>query len=332
MTKSTLIGICAGLLSAVLFLSAAMGPLFAKVFFYLITPLPIFVAGLSFGWASAAIAGIAGVAGLSLFIAPKFGLAFAASQVIPPILLCYLAQLNRVSAPDPGKTQPAVEWYPVGRIVLWTAAIGAGLAILSLLLMGQDFETLQTTLKEAVQKLVEQQLPKGNEATKLTPQDVEKITQVLISLMPAFLAVSIMATLLLNLWLAARVSASFGRLMRPWPDIAALTYPAGTPLLLAASFIGASLLTNYAGVVASAISGSLYFAFVLLGLAIIHYVTRTQAWRPILLWFVYASLIIANTFVSPLIAIIGLAEPFSPLKRDFMRPPSSGPGANPPQT
>ena len=115
-------------------------------------------------------------------------------------------------------------------------------------------------------------------------------------------------------------------------DLAAFTFPSATPLVLAASFIAASFLTDYAGIAASAMSGTLYFAYLLLGLAIIHYVTRPRAWRPILLWFIYTGLIIANTVVSPIIAIIGLAEPFSPLKRNLSQPNQHGPGSNPPGT
>ncbi len=332
MTRLVLIGICAGLISAVLFASAAAGPLYAKFLFYLITSLPLFLVGLSFGWIAAAIGGIVGAIVLAVIATPHVGMAFGATQCIPPILLCYLAQLSRTTN-TPNSSQTTTEWYPVGRIVLWAAALSAALTIATLLMMGQDLETLQATLRKAVEQLVQQQVPKGDDGNKLSADDITKITEVVLALMPAFLAISIMGIMLINLWLAARIAMSFGRLYRPWPYIPALTYPTGTPLALAASLIAASLLTGYAGLAASAISGALYFAYVLLGLAIIHFVSRKEPWQPMLLFFVYAGLVIANTFVSPVIAIIGLAEPFSPLKRNKNTPfPPQPPGSGPPPT
>ena len=67
----------------------------------------------------------------------------------------------------------------------------------------------------------------------------------------------------------------------------------------------------------------MFFAYVLLGLAIIHYVTRGSAWRFAILWALYLGLIVFNTALSLVVAVIGLAEPFSPLRRDFMKPPDN---------
>ena len=209
-------------MSAILFASAANGPVFAKILFFSITPLPIFIAGLSLGWISAALGGLAGAIAISALLAtvavegssPGLGIAVGATQVLPPVILCYLAQLNRVSSTGAGP-QNTIEWYPIGRLILWSAAIGSVLAILTLLLMGQDLGTLQESFRKAIEKLVEQQMPDGG-GNKLSQDDLTKIVEVIMSLLPAFLSISIMGTLLLNMWLAGRISLSFGRLFRPW--------------------------------------------------------------------------------------------------------------------
>ena len=60
----------AGLISAIVFASATTGPLVPRLILFLITPLPVFMAGLSLGWRSAAIAGAAAALFLGLAAGP----------------------------------------------------------------------------------------------------------------------------------------------------------------------------------------------------------------------------------------------------------------------
>ena len=69
------------------------------------------------------------------------------------------------------------------------------------------------------------------------------------------------------------------------------------------------------GLIAAGFAGPLFFAYVLLGLAVVHYMTRGRPWRPFALWGLYASLFIMNTFASLAIALLGLAEAVWPMRK-----------------
>jgi hypothetical protein len=150
------------------------------------------------------------------------------------------------------------------------------------------------------------------------------MTEGLARILPASFAVTFMLMLLFNLWLAGRVLRASGQLARPWPDIAGeLEYPRGTPLaLLVATGIG--FIDGLAGMAAGALSGALFLAYLLLGLAIIHHLTRGQGWRPILLGALYLGLLISPipapfNPVPLIVALLGLADTIRPLRR---KPPT----------
>jgi hypothetical protein len=75
-----------------------------------------------------------------------------------------------------------------------------------------------------------------------------------------------------------------------------------------------------AGFIATAFAGPLFLAYVLMGLAVLHYVTRGRSWRPFALWAIYAALFIINTVASLAVAILGLTESVWPLRKMIQRP------------
>lgn len=329
MQRNILLGIAAGLATAVVFLSAATGPSALGVVLYLTTPLPLFLVGLSKGWLAAAAGGLAGTLGISLLTSPYAGAVFAASEAVPVAVLTYLAMLARpANAPGPDVDEKTgLEWYPIGRVVIWAAVLSAAMALIAMLMLGADLEALRA----AVRKLIEQWLKVWMEATgaakELTDQDKDRLADAGMYILPGAVALSWMMTALLNLWMAGRITLASGLLGRPWPDLAAMRYPRFAPLVLAGASL-ATLLSGYAAVFASALSGAFYLAYVLMGLAVVHYVTRGQSWRPFALWGLYAVLLVFNTGVSLLIALLGLAEGFAPMRRGG--PPPNLPAPPPP--
>ena len=123
MARFLLLGAGAGLVSAALFASAATGTALAGILFYL-TPLPICLAGLGWGWTTAGVAALAGTLVAGGVLGPAAGAVFAGAIALPIAVLCYLALLSRPVAATGGQ-QAALEWYPIGRLVGW-AAIVAG--------------------------------------------------------------------------------------------------------------------------------------------------------------------------------------------------------------
>jgi hypothetical protein len=308
----------AGLVAAVVFASATTGPLLVRMVLFVLTPLALFLAGLGLGPVAAVIAGIAGTSLVLVAGTPIGALVFAVSQAIPVIALTYLASLNR-QAPD-----GTVEWYPVGRLVIAAALIAGTFAGLTLLLLGGDVEALRTALREMLQAFVNTELPKMPDAPKLGPAEIEEATSIALGLLPAASGISSMSSLLFNLWLAGRITLASGRLARPWPDIPAMMYPPVTPLLLAVS-TGVGFLAGLPGMLAAGFAGPLFFAYVLLGLAVVHYITRGRSWRIFALWALYGSLFIMNTVASLAVALLGLAEAIWPMRK--LPPPDDPPKA-----
>ncbi len=329
MSRSLLAGVGAGLVSFVALMSATTGSPPIQFMLFVAASLPVFLAGLALGWTTGAVAAVTAGVALTLLAGPLVGLISASAQLGPAVLLTYLSTLNRPVPSNDGQST-TVEWYPIGRLVLWAALLGTGLSVLLLTLLGgsggEFHETLQKILRQAIEQTVAQQA----NGTKLSEADLKTMTDVAITLLPAASAILMMGILLLNLWTAAHVTRASGLLQRPWPDLAAMTFPPVAPLLLAGSIALAAFLTGYPGMVASAATGAIYFAFVLLGLAVIHHVTRGNPWRTAILWTMYLALIVFNTGLSILIAIVGLTEPFSPIKRDFTKPPPNPPTGPPP--
>jgi hypothetical protein len=316
MSYRLLIALGAGLISAVVFASATTGPLLMRMVLFLLTALPLFLAGLGLGPRAAAVAGFSGALLVLVAGSPIGALVFAASQVIPAAILVYLVMLNRVA--DDGHT----EWYPVGRIVIAAALIAGSFATLTLFLLGGDIETLRSALRGMLQTFVDNELPKMPDAPTLGPADIDEATGIALALLPAASAISTMGSLLFNLWLAGRITMASGRLQRPWPDLPAMVYPPTAPLMLAAA-TAAGFLAGLPGMIAAGFAGPLLFAYVLLGLAVVHYTTRGRTWRPFALWGLYASLFIMNTIASLAIALLGLAEAIWPMRK--LSPPPDEP-------
>jgi len=313
-----LIAFGAGLVSAVVFASATTGPLLMRMVLFLLTPLPLFLAGLGLGPLAAIIAGIAGAMLVVVAGTPLGALIFVAGQAVPVIVLTYLASLNR-QAPD-----GSVEWYPVGRLVIAAAIIAGGFATLTLTILGGDVETLRTAVRAMLQAFMDSELTDMPDAPVLGPSELDELANLAVKLWPAASAVSSMSSLLFNFWLAGRITLASGRLGRPWPDIPALVYPPATPLLLAGA-TAAGFLGGIPGMLAAGFAGTLFFAYVLLGLAVVHYITRGKPWRIFAVWGLYALLFLTNSIGLLAIALLGLAEAIWPMRKS--QPP---PGGQPP--
>ncbi len=319
MTYRLLIGVGAGIVSAVVFASATTGPVLMRMVLFLLTPLALFLAGLGLGPVAAAAAGVAGTLLVVFAGSLTAAIVFAASQAVPVLVLTYLASLNRPVAGG------GVEWYPAGRIVI-AAALMAGLfSMLTLFLLGGDIDALRTALRTMLEQFINTELPKMPDAPTLGPDEINEATGIALALLPAASAISTMGSLMFNLWLAGRITLASGHLSRPWPDLAAITYPPVTPLLLALA-TGAGFLAGLPGLIAAGFAGPLFFAYVLMGLAVVHYVTRGRPWRPFALWALYVALFVVNTVASLAIALLVLAEAIWPIRK--MAPPPNGPPAS----
>src|SRR6266403_6346917 len=147
MIAMVLIALAAGCASALMFASIISGALISLVLFYL-APLPLMVAGLGWGPLSATIGGIAAAIGLGAIFGLPYCIAFVLTVALPAWWLGHLALLGRpvatVASAGNGAAPaaPIMEWYPVGRILLWSAGFAALTTMAALLTLGSDAATI----------------------------------------------------------------------------------------------------------------------------------------------------------------------------------------------
>jgi hypothetical protein len=308
-----LIGLVAGAASALMFASIISGALISIVLFYL-APLPLMVTALAWGPLCASLGGIAAAIGLGAIFGLPYCLAFAVTIALPAWWLGHLALLGRplTAAPANGDvpTEPEIEWYPVGRILIWIAGFASLTTIAALLTLGTDAAGITGTLRRGLLRIF---AATGSQPTGETEQFVDA----LVTVAPAAAALVSMMTLTLNLWLSAKVTATSGRLRRPWPDLRTAELPPMTlaVLCVAIAFCFTSGLT---AIVAQIVTASLMMAYALAGFAVLHTLTLALKSRTLWLGSTYALVVV---FGWPVIAmvILGLADAVFGFRERFLR-------------
>jgi len=302
MVQIGLIGIGAGAAAALLFASVASSSPLSVLLFYL-APLPILIAAIGWShWAGLVAAALAALSLAAVFGA-KFFVAFLLSVGAPGWWLGYLALLAR-----PGATPGALEWYPVGHLVAWAAALGS-LAVLSVILyFGFDEERFTAALHAGFERVIRSQIgaPEDGPLVIRGIGDPKRFIDFLVMIIPPAAAALAMLTHAFNLWLAASIVRLSGRLRRPWPDLAAMRLPRLAPAAVVAALVG-GFFPGMIGIVANVVAASLVVAYAVLGLAVLHMITRGLASRGLVLAATYAALII---FGWPILAmvLIGLID------------------------
>lgn len=326
MTRDLLIALALGLVAAVVFVSATTGPLPVRLILFLITPLPLLLAGLGWGVRAALIAALAGT-GLLMLAGLQVGAVFALSQAAPAAVLSYLALLNRPahSAGDgsaEAEKAPTREWYPAGRLVVWTAIMAAVPAAIWTLVADTQGADLKQALEAALSEAFKAGSITAPGGTPMTPETIAQITSIIYAMLPSGSAIAWMSGLLLTLYLAGRIMLASGQLTRPWPDLSAMEFPPGTALVFLIA-LAVAFAAGPAGIVARAFMGAFLLAYVLLGLCVIHYTTRGSTWRPFILWSIYGTLLILSAYAAIPIALIGLSDRFLNLRRRYGQPSGS---------
>jgi hypothetical protein len=313
------IALGAGAIAAIVFVSATTGPVIARMLLLAIVTLPVALAGFAYGAVTALAAAAVATLTISALVSLPFGALFALTTVLPSVGLIYLALLHR--EPSPGQA----EWFPVGRVVVAASLMAASVVASGFALAaGQEgsIEKLRAAVTEAVKQAIKAGFAGMPGSTGMTDTAVAQLSEVMLNLMPGLSSALWMGSILSCLWLAAHVALASGQLQRPWPPISLMTFPPGTALLLALALAGVLFLDGLPRLIALGFAGALYFAYVLLGLAIVHHLTRPLSWRNPALTGIYALLIIATSPASLILAFVGLLDTLRPLRGDQPQQPA----------
>jgi len=316
MTVMMIIALAASAASAAMFASIISGALISLLLVYL-APLPLMVAAIAWGSISAAIGGIGASAVLGAIFGPSYGLAYAISVALPAWWLGHLALLGRplVGAPSvDGPIRNGLEWYPVGRILLWIAGLAALTTFAALLTLGNDGATITATVRRFLVGVLDRSDVIGR-------GELDQWLDWLVVMAFAGAAMFSTTTLALNLWLAAKVAATSGRLGRPWPDLPSAVLPTATPVILCAG-VAFCFTGGLVAILAQTVTAALMMAYAFTGFAVLHTLTLQLKGRAFWLGSAYA-IVLALEWPVLAVALLGLADAVFGLRARYwrMRPP-----------
>jgi hypothetical protein len=278
-----------------------------------LAPLPLMVAALGWGPASALIGAVVAGAGLGLIFGPALFFAFVVTVGLPAFWLGYLALLAKPAAvaPSMNGSSPApadaLEWYPLGRLLLWVGAFAFLIVAVGVLLMiGTDHESVAKGLRSALARMLS---ARGGSAPDA---DTEQVVDVVAQLFPAAATLSVMLMLTLNLWLAGRVVLKSGRLRRPWSDLRSIELPLVAMLVLAGA-LALSFVGGLIGMLSQMVSAALLLAYLFVGFAVLHVITQSSSW-----WLIAAyCAILLLVWTLLLVLMLGLIDGPLGLRRRF---------------
>jgi hypothetical protein len=303
MMQFGLIGLGAGAAAALLFASVTSGSLLSVLLFY-IAPLPMMIAGLGWSHWSALIGAVAGGLAVAALFGPVFFFAFMASAGLPAWWLTYLTMLARPTAAGGNGAAPTLEWYPPGRLVMWAAILAVLFIVLAMANIGVDADSFRTGMHDALAQIL--QVEAGASLNVPGVSDPQRLIDFLVKALPLAGAVLATITNVLNLWLAGRIVKFSGRLTRPWPDFAAMSFPRPLALVLIGAVI-VTMLGGMLGIVAGVLVAGLLMAYGVLGFAVLHAITQGLSARGLVLGGVYAAVLVIGWPVLAL-CLLGLIE------------------------
>jgi hypothetical protein len=319
MIAIVLIAMAAGCASALMFASIVSGALISLLLFYL-APLPLMMAALGWGPLSATIGGISAATGLGAIFGLPYCVAFVLTVALPAWWLGHLALLGRPAANGVSSgngaspAAPDLEWYPVGRILIWVTGFAALTTMAALLTLGTDAATITGALRRGLLRIIGQSDP-------ATSAEIEQRIDALVSIAPAAAALVAMLTLTLNLWLAAKITATSARLHRPWPDLKSAALP---PMTLAALCVAIAFC--FAGgllaILGQIVTAALMMAYAFTGFAVLHTLTLASKNRAIWLCCTYVLVMVIGWPILLMVAL-GLADAIFGFRQRYLqrRPP-----------
>jgi hypothetical protein len=316
MVQIVAIGIAAGAAAALVFAALVPGSTLSLLLVS-ITPtlLPILIAALGWGHLAGLIAAfVAAMAAAATLTDMRF-VTFLVSVGLPAWWLGYLTLLGRPAheanangTAAPQANADEIEWYPVGRLVVWGALLAALAVIIGVLNNGWDAESIRSKLTGEFEQFVRYQngIPADAPLEITSYPDPSGLLDLLAAVLPPTAAVLATIANLMNLWLAARIVKISGRLKRPWPDLAAMAFP---PLLSGAlaAAVAASFLDGLAGILAGVLGAALLTAYAILGFAVLHKITSGMSGRGFVLAGVYTAVGVLG-WPMLMMTLLGLAD------------------------
>ncbi len=299
MNRQSLYALAAGVASALLYLAILSGSPGSFVLAYF-SQAPLFLAGLALGVTPAAIA--CGIALVGLVAATEIATAalFVLLTALPVIYVVRQTLLSRQDAA--GRT----EWYPPGLILAGLTAYGLVLLAAAAAYYAGTAGGLEAAARHYLETVL--QVSSGGDKTSVRPM-VELVARFI----PGTVIASAVIMVVVNAAIAQGALAKTGHALRPSPAYRQVSLPAwpayALPIVVAAAFVPGQIgfLGGNAAVIVAV-------PFALVGLAVLHSVSRHWPARGLALGFIYLTTLLLG-WPAILVAGIGVVDHWSPLRR-----------------
>jgi hypothetical protein len=292
MARWSLLALAAGIASALLYLLLTSGSPAALVLAYF-SQTPLFMVGLGLGLTPALIA--CGVALVGLATAGELltTLLFLVLSVVPVV---YIVRQGLLSRPGAGGQ---VEWYPPGPLLGGLTAYGLLLLGLVVVFHGGQIEEVS---REYLDKLAQAS------GGALGPR-----ADMLARYIPGAVLASALLMTVVNATLAQGALQRMGHALRPSPQWRTVVLPRWlTPALAVAAL--AAFLPDAIGVIGANSAVIVAMPFMLVGLAVLHTISKTWPARGLALGLIYATTVILG-WPAILVAGLGVVDQWLPLRR-----------------
>ncbi|MCA1909917.1 MAG: hypothetical protein LDL39_16310, partial [Magnetospirillum sp.] len=196
------LGLAAGLLSALLFLSVVEGIALGFVLSY-VAPLPVMMAGLGLGMGASVTAGLVGTVAVALGFGELSALSYLVAAALPSLVVTNRALLWR--KPQDGPT----EWYPPGLVLAWLTATILALMIVGAFLVAGHPEGIKGQVAETIGRAL------NLLAAELPPEQRPKVAGWWAAFFPAMVCASWLVMIVANATWAQALLVRLGRNRRP---------------------------------------------------------------------------------------------------------------------
>ena len=305
MPRTLIIAALAGLISGAVFIAPMYQSVLGMLFINF-THLPLFLAGLGLGTAAVGVAALTGtlIVGAAQGVGPL--LSFLAAIALPAALAVRQA-LQWRNASD-----GSVAWYPTGRLLVVMVCYGAGAFILLYMFMESDGHGMIETMREMLDDMFTVMIPAMGEEERLLASGLWA------PYIPAALIVSWLITLTVNGAIAQGLLNRAGRNVRPSFEFIKTELPIG----FAFAFVASGALWYFASGVSAFFGQTLTIvialAYLFVGLAVVHQLSRGWPMRPLMLTLFYLMLLFFLGWPGlALVAAVGLVDQLFRLRPRF---------------
>jgi hypothetical protein len=277
---------------------AAIGSfvLFAALIFMPFAPVPVAAIGLSFGVAQAAMVAALAIMMTAIILSPPLAMVFAITFLVPTIVLVRQALLSRQAA------NGDYIFFPLTQLIMLTLGMtGIGASLLFLITGGAD--GLPVSFANAIQQSPEVRTALMQVYGISSEEEMLWIANVM--LVSGFAGWPLL--LLGNMQIAQALLVRVKRNLRPQENYDTLQLPRRLLAPLAIFMAGAALLPGWPATLSAALAAMILAAYFLLGLAIIHAISRHWNGRGLLLAALYFLIFVMAWVIIP-VSLMGLLD------------------------